>query len=220
MPNVLILSFEGFSFSSRQLYEQLLPKLLSRAVVHESLTVQDALNYVSTGWPSVILVTDSGITEEEEEYQQLLSSIKECTFHGSTTIFMGVFAETVDHPRLNSVFRHHFGLPWRVADVSSHDITLLSRDECMIRTTSLAPSFYAKALYLSKVHVSQAIYSVNTGATSITYAAYGRVGLGKLGYIGDFNFGEESERLILAMSHLDRPEDYLQGSEGLSEDPS
>jgi hypothetical protein len=44
MPNVLVLSFEGFSFSSRQLYEQLLPKLLSRANIHESLTIQDAMN--------------------------------------------------------------------------------------------------------------------------------------------------------------------------------
>ena len=44
MPNILVLSLEDFSFSSRQLYEQLLPKLISRAAIHESLTIQDAMN--------------------------------------------------------------------------------------------------------------------------------------------------------------------------------
>jgi hypothetical protein len=39
---------------------------------------------------------------------------------------------------------------------------------------------------------------------NVAYGAFSRVGLGKLGYIGDVNFGEEPERLILAMCHLDR----------------
>jgi hypothetical protein len=30
-----------------------------------------------------------------------------------------------------------------------------------------------------------------------------------LGYIGDTGFGDEPERLVLAMCHLDRPEDQV-----------
>jgi hypothetical protein len=210
MPNVLVLSFEGFSFSSRQLYEQLLPKLLSRAIVHESLTIQDALNYVLSSWPTIILVSDPGITFENEENQELLTAIAEYTKHGCTTIFMGFFAETVAHDRLETMFKKHFSLPWRVAELSKHEIRLLTIEESMIRTTSLVPSFYANALFLAKVPVAQNVYSGPLGTTLTTYAAYGRVGLGKVGYVGDVNFGDEPERVILAMCHLDRPEDSLE----------
>lgn len=209
MPNVLVLSFEGFSFSSRQLYQQLLPKLLSRAGVHESLTIQDAMNYISSGWPTIVLVSDPGITAEDEESQRLLSVIAEYTKQGCTTITMGFFAETVEFDRLNAMFKEYFHLPWRVAESTKNDIRLLTIDECMIRTDSLVPAFYAKALFLSRVPTAQTIYAGSSGAATTAYGAYARVGLGKLGFIGDVNFGEEPERLILAMCHLDRPEDSL-----------
>jgi hypothetical protein len=210
MPNVLVLSFEGFSFSSRQLYEQLLPKLLSRAIVHESLTIQDALNYVLSSWPTIILVSDPGITLENEESQELLTAIAEYTKHGCTTIFMGFFAETVDLGRLDYMFKTQFNLPWRVSEMSKHEIRLHTLDESLIRTASLVPSFYANALFLAKVPVAQTVYIGAIGTTSTIYAAYGRVGLGKVGYVGDVNFGDESERVILAMCHLDRLEDSLE----------
>jgi hypothetical protein len=213
MPNVLVLSFEGFSFSSRQLYEQLLPKLLSRAIVHESLTIQDALNYVLSSWPTIILVTDPSITLDNEESQRLLEAISGYTKHGCTTIFMGFFAETVEFENLETMFKLHFDLPWRAAELSKHETRLLAIDESMIRTASLVPSFYANALFLAKVPVAQTVYSGPLGNTLSTYAAYGRVGLGKVGFVGDTNFGDEPERLILAMCHLDRPEDSLQEEE-------
>lgn len=77
MPNVLVLLLEGFSFSSRQLYEQLLPKLLSRGAIHESNTIQDAINYILSGWPSIILVTDPVITAQNGESQRLLAAVAE-----------------------------------------------------------------------------------------------------------------------------------------------
>ncbi|KAF2270283.1 hypothetical protein CC78DRAFT_528761 [Lojkania enalia] len=185
MPNVLVLSFEGFSFSSRQLYPQLLPKLLSRATVHESLTIQDALNYVSTGWPSIILIADAVITYEMEESQRLLGAIVDFTKQGCTTIFMGFTAETVDHRRLNTIFKEEFDLRWRVAELTRHDTNLLPLDEFMIRTKCLVPAFYANALFLGKVPTSQIVYSGTSGSALTAYAAFTRVGLGKLGFIGD-----------------------------------
>ncbi|KAF2477414.1 uncharacterized protein BDR25DRAFT_299369 [Lindgomyces ingoldianus] len=214
MPNVLVLSFEGFSFSSRQLYQQLLPKLLSRASVHESLTIQDALNYILTGWPTVILVTDPVITSEDEDSQRLLLAVADLTKHGCTTILMGFFAAVVTD-RLNVIFKEYFDLRWRVAEYTSQDTSLLTPDENLIRTSSLVPSFYPKALFLGRVPAAQTIYVGSSGNSMTAYAAYARVGLGKLGYVGDVNFGEEPERLILAMCHLDRPEDSLQTTEDM-----
>ncbi|KAF2730663.1 Isochorismatase hydrolase [Polyplosphaeria fusca] len=215
MPNVLVLSFEGFSFSSRQLFPQLLPKLLSRAAVHESLTIRDALHYVHSGWPSIILITDAVITLELDESQHLLDTVADYTKHGCTTVWMGFTAETVSHSRLSTIFKENFDLRWRVGDEEKLDTTLAPVEETMLRRTSLVPSFYANALFLSKVPTAQTVYAGSSPTSVIAYAAFARVGLGKLGYIGDMNFGEEAERLILAMCHMDRPEDALQ-----DDDPS
>ncbi|KAF2200898.1 Isochorismatase hydrolase [Delitschia confertaspora ATCC 74209] len=197
MHNVLVLSFEGFSFSSRQLYQQLLPKLISRAVVHESNQAQDALNYILCGWPSSILVTDPFITLESEDSGRLLDALAEITKQGCITVFMGFFASSVNHSRLDYIFKHYFELRWRVGTEISGSTRLLTPDSSLIRIPSLVPLFHTKALYLSKVPIAQTIYSGSSGGTA--YAAYGHVGLGKLGYIGDSNFEEESERLILAI---------------------
>lgn len=72
------------------------------------------------------------------------------------------------------------------------------------------PSFNSKAVFLSRVPTAETVYVASASAANVAYAAYARVGLGKLGYIGDVNFGDEPERLILSMCHLDRPEDSLQ----------
>ncbi|PSN74638.1 hypothetical protein BS50DRAFT_20702 [Corynespora cassiicola Philippines] len=209
MPNVLVLSFEGFSFSSRQLYEGLLPKLLSRAVVHESLTVQDGLTYILAGWPSIVLITDPVVTIENEETEELLSALADYTKHGCITILMGVFAAAVDHDKLEEMLKLKFDLPWRVSEEMEAHTSLHILDENLIRVTHLVPEFTAHALYLSRVPAAQTVYVGSITPSPLAYAAYGRVGLGKLGYIGDMSFGEEAELLILAMAHLDRPEDRI-----------
>ena len=125
MPSILILSLYGFSFSSRQLYQHLLPTLLSKATVHESITIEDAQNYISTGWPSIILVTDPAITFEEEENQLLLKALVRWTKNGGRTILMGFFASTVEWPSLDTLFNTYFGLPWRASRYESNDVLLV-----------------------------------------------------------------------------------------------
>ncbi|KAK7189639.1 hypothetical protein PSPO01_04029 [Paraphaeosphaeria sporulosa] len=215
MPNVLVLSFEGFSFSSRQLYEQLLPKLLSRAAIHESLTIQDAMNYILSGWPNVILVTDPVIAEESEESQRLLEAVADYTKHHScTTILMGFFVAAIETETLDYIFKHHFNLKWKALpeEPSTHEARIHASDQSLLRTTTLVPKLVANAAWLTGVAPPQATYfgPIERG---IAYAAFTRVGLGKLGYIGDTGFGDEPERLVLAMCHLDRPEDRVMHDE-------
>jgi hypothetical protein len=207
MLNLLILSLEGFSASSRQMYPQLFPKILSRTAVHESITAEDALNYIGSDWPNIILVSDPAIMDETN--RDLLEGIVNWVKHGCTMVCMGFFSSTIQHDIMNALFREHFGLKWRASTYTSYDVRLQRTvDETMIRKASLIPHFQAKAVYLGHVPTTELIYA--GGPSGVAYAAFARVGLGKLGYIRDANFGEEPERLILAMCHLDRPEDSLE----------
>ncbi|KAJ4356452.1 uncharacterized protein N0V89_004485 [Didymosphaeria variabile] len=211
MPNVLVMSFEGFSFSSRQLYEQLLPKLLSRAAIHESLTIQDALNHILSGWPNVILVTDPVIAEDNEESQNLLETVSDYTKqHCCTTILMGFFAGGVGTETLDYIFKHYFDLKWKATpeEPTTHEARLVASDQSLLRTTTLVRKIVANAAWLTGIPPSQAVYFGPLEQYKV-YAAFTRVGLGKLGYIGDTGFADEPERLVLAMCHLDRPEDRV-----------
>lgn len=202
-----MISLEGFSASSRQMYPQLFSKILSRTAVHESLTADDVFNYLGAGWPNIILVSDPAIVREENI--ELLRALVDWVKHGCTMILMGFFSSTVEYDEMNKLFREHLGVKWRVAEETSHDTKLLHNiDETMIRTSSLVPDFGAKAVWLGHVPPHQTVYTAKH--SNVAYAAFARVGLGKVGYIGDVNFEEEAERLIVAMCHLDRPEDYLQ----------
>ncbi|KAH8724288.1 hypothetical protein GQ44DRAFT_284742 [Phaeosphaeriaceae sp. PMI808] len=212
MPNLLIMSFEAFSASSRQMYPQLFPKILSRAAVHESVTAEDALNYIGSGWPNIILVSDSTITRVEN--QELFLATINWVRCGCTIVFMGFFATTIETKVLNAIFKDYFNLKWRAVEYASHDVRLHhTTDNNMIRGASLVSSFEASALYLSRVPADEVVYV--GGPSKLAYAAFARVGLGKVGYIGDENFEEAPERLIVAMCHLDRLEDSLQAPDGL-----
>jgi hypothetical protein len=211
MPNVLVVSLEGFSVSSRQLYPSLFGKLLSRTAVHESLTRDDALNYILSGWPNIVHVSDPGITRADS--QDLLDAITDWITHGGTLLLIGFFVSTTEKSSLNALFKDQFGLRWRVAEEgTSHNIRLhTSIDENMIRRASLVPEFQAEAVFLGHVPINQIVYA--GGPKTLAYAAFARVGLGKIGYVGDMDFKEEPERLAIAMCHLDRPEDALQPME-------
>lgn len=206
MTILLLLSLEGFSASSWQVFPPLFSKIHSRTVVHESITSEGALNYIKSGWLNIILISDPAIVDENN--RELLAATLEWVKHGCTMVCMGFFAATIQYPRLDAMFKEHFGFKWRAAEYTKHDVRLQRNvDETMIRRASLMPDFYAKALYLSHVPASETVYT--GGSANAAYAAFASVGLGKLGYIRDVNIDEEPERLILAMCHLDRPEDSL-----------
>jgi hypothetical protein len=206
MRNLLVISLGG-SAAGRQMYPQLSSKALSRAVVHESLTGEDALNFIGAGWPSVIFLSDASITNEEN--RDVLLAAANWVKEGCTMICMAFFSSTIEYDVLDSMFKEQFGLKWRVAEYTLHDVRLHQTfEQTMIRTPSLVPDFRAKAVYLGHVPAGEVVY--DGGSPNLAYAAFARVGLGKLGYVGDVNFGEEPERLIMAMCHLDQPEDSME----------
>jgi hypothetical protein len=125
---------DGFSASSRQLCLQLFTKVSSRSAVHESLTADDALNYISSGWPSIIFLSDAAISREDN--RDLLESATYWTRQGCTLLSMGFFAPAIDHDELNTIFKEHLNLKWRVVEYSSHDIRFHNTACCQLRAKS------------------------------------------------------------------------------------
>ncbi|KAF2751346.1 hypothetical protein M011DRAFT_464079 [Sporormia fimetaria CBS 119925] len=205
MPNVLILSFDGFSFSSRQLYETLLPKILSRAIAHEALTIDDALKFIDTGWPSVILITDAVILNGSEESNRLLEAVHQITERGCTTISAGCFVSDAEVEDLNAAFRR-FGLRWKAGTYGVMDTVVGLPDPNAIKLSNCIRAFRGEAVFLHGVPQSEAVYVTTNVGRQLVYAAFGSLGFGKIGYVGDLRYAEEGERIVLAMCHLDRPD--------------
>jgi hypothetical protein len=113
MPNVLALSLGVSHLTTPGLYNDLLPKLLTRAAVHEARTLEDAHRCIDAGWPSIILCTDTFITEPKDESRVLLDKVSIHTKNGCTTVLMGCFPSTVDFNLLGPFLRNNFELRWR-----------------------------------------------------------------------------------------------------------
>jgi hypothetical protein len=112
-------------------------------------------------------------------------------------IFMGFFS-TSEFDVMGSVFKEYCGLRWRVSAYTSHEVRLHQTiDATMIRRPSLVSDFRIKAVYLWHVPAGEVVYDGE--AANLIYAAFARIGLGKLGCVGGVSFGEEPERLILAI---------------------
>jgi hypothetical protein len=88
------------------------------------------------------------------------------------------------------MFRERFELGSRFFEFTTHRIGYnLSLPETMLRKSCLLLGFEIGTLYLGEVSFSDMVYaSVDTKST---FAAFARLSLGKLGYIGDIIFSEE-----------------------------
>lgn len=167
----------------------------------------------------MILVTDPVIADDTEESQSLLEAVADYTkHHGCITILMGFFVAAIEPEILEYIFKHYFDLKWKSGgEPSTHEARLIAADQSLLRTSTLVPKMVAHTAWLKGVPPSQAVY-MGAVENYEVYAAFVRVGLGKLGYVGDTGFGDEPERLVLAMCHLDRPEDGLTDVDELGSD--
>lgn len=208
MRNILIVSLRGPTLAYDQEFGRILPTLQTRATLHESLDLQDALNYINSGWPTHILLPDGTITQESPIGERLLVAVRDYTKQGCTTIAMATFPTTVSFNGLEDMFLS-FGLLWQVEEYSTRYIAFNRHvDASYLRQLVLNKNrFVAGVLSLNNVARRDTVYYTlqKEKGKHFAYAAMGRVGLGKLGYIGDTGFGEEPEHLLIAMCHLDRP---------------
>lgn len=177
--------------------------------------------------PAAIACTDAEITSSRLRSlgPQLIAYVRES---GGICVFMGEFCRTADPPSLE-IFFLKAGLRWSlcttyhvhrtgdtfVLNQAAHDVAnnpknLSSRIHCT------SPQQGHLAILLKNVMFTDAWYVSESDATAVsclaelvrqvtfvqTPVALARIGLGKVGYVGDIPDTEASDTLVLAMCGL------------------
>ncbi|KAJ5651171.1 uncharacterized protein N7484_004894 [Penicillium longicatenatum] len=163
--------------------------------------------------PSVILIADEALTLDE--YAHVWEAVCRCVRQGSTADLMGLFSSFV-RPLDIKPFFSKAGLPWEGRTYVRTTLTInraATGDELAAR---LPPSYSQKAVFIKNVAHSDRWYTTdassvveprvfgpspahNPGQSPVIMA---RVGMGRLGYVGDCNAEEETDAVILAMCGL------------------
>ena len=206
MLNILVITLAGDQSTPFGVSDKIAPRLIQRAAVHESRTVKDAIDCLSTDWPNAILVQSNHILENEEPSTTLRNHLIERTRNGCTTIFTGYFhwpMYRVD--AFEALFKDGFGLQWELVRSENVITDLVQNDPGLLRTTVLSPIMQNQDLLLRGVPREQAVYRARQQPERLASVAFAAVGSGRVGFIGCG--GDEVDRLVLAMCGLDRPTD-------------
>jgi hypothetical protein len=162
---------------------------------------------------SAILITDEALTLPENN--AVWEAVLEYVGLGGTAVIMGHFPSFVRPDRLKPFFSRA-GLNW---ERGSYHRTTLALNQAAVRAASaikLPQRYSQKALFVKNIVPGDMWYktdddsvvesmvfpptSVNTvGETAVALA---KVGIGKLGYVGDVNAEEGSNAVVLAMCGL------------------
>lgn len=182
-------------------------------VAFEDTTSKAAALRKLTERPDVVLITDEGITKRENA--QVWDAVLEYVRGGGTAILMGVFSGMTKVPDFAAFFAKA-GLSWDSA--SYHRTTVhLNRGAVAEELRGRLPASYSqKAVNLTNVadvaawygpdemsHIESHVFRPdNIRNLDEVPVAFGKVGQGNLGYIGDVNNEKESETVVLAMCGL------------------
>ncbi|KAM5341510.1 hypothetical protein ACJ41O_014541 [Fusarium nematophilum] len=178
-------------------FGSLVSQITSKAKMERATTPEAALTLLRNGSrPSVILVVDGALTRQRRVWECVIDRLRE----GATVVLAGCFSNMVNEGEFNRFFAR-VGLPWQRG--SYHWTTVsLHRDAVDGYLASQLPSAYSqKALFARNVEISASWYTEG-GASGETAVAFAKVGSGRLGYIGDVNGEEGSDKVVLAMCGL------------------
>ena len=115
---------------------------------------------------------------------------------------------------LDSLFRNVFGLPWKVASYTKHNV-YARREVKHVVTDDLPEAYYPKAVFLNNVATSDALYTPShepdpndsdeenvreppSQDKISVMAAVAKVGLGRVAFMGDVNAGGKNGVEIIA----------------------
>ena len=206
MLNILVITLAGDLSTPFGISDKIAPRLIQRAAVHESRTVEDAIECLSTDWPNAIIVQSNLILDNEEPSTTLRNRLIERTRNGCTTIFTGYFHWPMYRVEaFEALFKDRFGLQWELVKSENVITDLVQNDPGLLRTTVLSPIMQNQDLLLRGVSREQAVYRARQQPERLASVAFAAVGSGKVGFIGCG--GDEVDRLVLVMCGLDRPTD-------------
>ncbi|KAJ5601156.1 hypothetical protein N7510_010690 [Penicillium lagena] len=195
-------------------YAPLLTAIRSNAEFQRAENSTSAIQFIAqTPKPSAILITDEALTlpENNAVWEAVLEYIR----RGGTAVIMGHFPSYVRPDDLKP-FYSRAGLNW---DCGSYHRTTLVLNQAAVgvaNATKLPLQYSQKALFVKNVVPSDMWYKTDEDSlvesrvfapTSVysneeTAVALAKVGIGKLGYVGDVNAEEGSDAVILAMCGL------------------
>lgn len=217
LPIILVLSLEKESWHS-EMTGRLHTLIRSRAKLVEAETKQAAYAALSTGI-NAVLVSDAGITKRK--HRELANALVAYTKDGGTVLLGCLMSSFSTPPDFNRMMSSVWSLPWRSGSYSREDSPLneaASTDR--IRGAGLPKMINVKAVYLQHVSAEDKIYARGERITPRTMTqqlleqyeeedesgqaavAFGSVGKGYLGWIGDVNSEEELDPVYLALLGL------------------
>ncbi|KAK0227915.1 hypothetical protein IW262DRAFT_1347813 [Armillaria fumosa] len=207
---ILVLSLEHEDYYS-DILSHLLSALKARITTEQALTENSALQLLSSSNLIGVLVTDAAIASRR--HTNVLARLVEWTKAGGCVVIGGMFSNNISGTDMARFFGSSWGLPWRMG---SYHRTTFNRNEehsTVKQNPSLPFSYSMKAVHLSGVDSSMALYkaTMNSRIESLVFAAapvqnlaetpvaQTRVGKGYFGYLGDVNGEDLSTPVVLAM---------------------
>jgi hypothetical protein len=216
-PTILVLSVEKEPWHS-QVTGHLHTVIRSKANLIEAETTEAAYAALATDLTAVF-IGDGVITKRK--HRELANALVAYTKDGGT-VLLGCLMSSFSAPsEFNRMMEAVWSLPWRFGSYSREDSTLNETASTDRITGAPVPkTINVKAVYLQKVAPQEKIYArgeritprtmtqklleqyEETDATGEAAVAFGSVGEGHLGWIGDVNSEEQLDSVYLALLGL------------------
>ncbi|KAH7009919.1 triacylglycerol lipase [Ilyonectria destructans] len=212
-PGVLLISLEFKSFFD-EMYEALLDAFHSKSTIKRVKQANSAISELSREpRPSAVLVTDEGLTTNENSH--VWEAVLQYVRGGGVCVVMGNFPAFVLPDNMKPFFAKA-GLPWESGPYHRTTLVLNTEATGQDLATRLPSQYSQKALFVKNVTPADSWYVTNVDSVTEsrvlpqenadtpgkTPVAFARVGVGKLGYVGDVNAEKGSDAAILAMCGL------------------
>lgn len=147
--------------------------------------------------PSVIFVADGGITRQKKVYERVVDRLR----GGATVVLAGCYSSMVSAGQFSRFFTR-LGIPWDRGPYHRTTVSLRPAAVGAIPGANRLPASYSqKALFVKNIERSAAWYTERESCDEAA-VAWIKVGLGRLGYVGDVNGENESTAVVMAMCGL------------------
>ncbi|KAJ5712833.1 hypothetical protein N7493_009301 [Penicillium malachiteum] len=215
LPRVLLISLSRESSFFGDLYGELLTGIRrAKATMQEAKSPEAAIHVLRTNpAPVIIIITDQALTLKEHAHvwNAILTSVRQ----GSTAVITGSFSSFARPSDLKPFFSKA-GLPWEAGTYMRTTVALNPEAPGTDLARHLPLKYSQKALFLKNVAPSESWYMTNADSVLESHVfapqsantpgespiVLGRVGEGRLGYVGDVNGEDSTQVVVVAMCGL------------------
>ncbi|KAM0723627.1 hypothetical protein Q7P37_000615 [Cladosporium fusiforme] len=209
-PHIALIALEEPEIFDTNMLAGFLRQLESKAQLEKVREQWPARQAFMRHPPSTAIICPDGWLAQEKRMTLVQPALKYVR-DGGILIFTGLFAEFSEPTDVNKLFSR-FELPWELGDYTRFE-SILNPAMANFDTLHLPRAFSSDVIPLNNVANEDAVYlpaemsrwgarldSTTSPSDSTTASsALVKLGQGKIGYIGDVFFEEETAPLILAM---------------------